>query len=158
LDAVPDSFFGPGTWTLSQAPGKGLTPFSVGLPVGPLLRITNTAELRVIDRHQDAILRWNPQGFSDNQIVKVRLNPADPTLPTSLACFAPAQAGSVTIPAALLAGVPSATDPNNPANFQVELSTRVGSFSGFQIPAVDGSPILGGFRTDSLEIIPVTIQ
>jgi hypothetical protein len=154
MDAVPDSFFLPGTWTLTQASGPRLIPFTVALPVGPAIRVTNSAEVSALDRRRDTTVRWNPLGFSGNQIVTVTLYPPDSTAP--LSCVSPAQAGALTIPARFLGQLAPSADPLNPSILAVRVSTRVGGLSTFKIGPSGG--ISGAFDATSEQDIPITIQ
>jgi uncharacterized protein (TIGR03437 family) len=157
LDALPDSFFIPGTWKLDRMAGRGVTPFTVSFGMPPVIHVTNAPALDTLDHLHDVTVQWNPTGLAENQVVSVMLIPLDFDSPVPFWCIVPARSGSVTIPAALLPQPSATPDPTARPILYVDLTTRKGFLSPLQIQ-LGGEVISGGFNPDSTEEIPVTIQ
>ncbi|HEY4364147.1 MAG TPA: hypothetical protein VGN17_24465 [Bryobacteraceae bacterium] len=149
-DAVPDSFFAPSSWTLSSPGGKDILPFSVPLVVTPAIRIANADALTLIDTSQDVVVKWNTQGLTANQVVTV-------SLLSTVPCTAPAMAGSLTIPAALL--LPNVTLPAAAGPWiEATLFPQPGPQSVFRVPRSDGTSIPAVFVQRSVEDIVALIE
>jgi hypothetical protein len=72
----------------------------------PQIRWTNRESLAMINRSADVPLIWNPEGYSADDVVTAFFSAG----PTALSCTAPATAGQLTMPAALLQQMPSSAD------------------------------------------------
>lgn len=147
-DAVPDSFFTPGIWTLTSPGTNDVNPFTLPLAVRPAIRVTNTSALATIQSNRDVVVEWNPQGFSDAQIVSVSL--------ADVSCTVPATAGSVTIPSTLLKGMQHST-LGQPV-LQMSARPSPGGFDTFRIQRTDGTTVPVVLQQSSIEEIPVSIQ
>jgi uncharacterized protein (TIGR03437 family) len=104
---LPSSLYlDPGSYKLMAFGGMDIGPFSVSFNIPQPLTWTNRDQLASIDRTQPLTISWT--GGDAGQVVTVMGFGED--LPTNssavFACIAPAGAGSVTIPPAILANLP----------------------------------------------------
>lgn len=104
-DQVQPPFFTPGDWQISVPGGAAISPFNGQFTVPPPVHITNATDLASIDPTHDLTVNWNGTDYSNAYTATVQLSTPDSTL----LCTAPASAGQLTIPAALLRPVGLAT-------------------------------------------------
>lgn len=97
--SLPNSTIARGNWTWQSSDGKDLPASSFGFTLPAPLQLAGAAPV-VFKRDQDQTVSWNASALDPSTVVSVNLNGGG----VQIACSAPAAAGSLTIPAALLAG------------------------------------------------------
>ncbi|HLK47656.1 MAG TPA: hypothetical protein VKT49_05950 [Bryobacteraceae bacterium] len=115
----------PGTYTFTSTGGKDVKAFNVPLNVPAPFTVTNQAQLAKITRSAGATVTWS--GAPAGGIVLVSGLSAAPAGGIAFFCYAPANAGQLTVPASILLGLPPT--PGNKLN--------VASFTPLQ-PGVPG--------------------
>ena len=119
--------FVPGEWRLNIAAGLSAA-FSTPLLVPPPIR-WNRAGLSPVARTSDLTLRWNTEGYSNREWMAGKIVAGS----AGVVYRVPATAGSLTIPAALLARLPAST--SNTA--VLELFPLTSNLSTFAIPVTN---------------------
>ncbi|MDQ6759752.1 MAG: hypothetical protein M3Z32_07800, partial [Acidobacteriota bacterium] len=177
-DAVPNSFFTPGTWTLSGAGSNEIKPFSVQFPVSSALRIADAAGLSSIDRSRDTEIRWNAKDYSEVDVIDLSvIGTAAPGSALScdsglasyvlgcartvaiISCTAPANAGVITIPAKLLQQLDANPAPASPsASLHAFVTQTPNHLTTFRLQRSSGPSIPGFFRQSSAEMFSVSLQ
>lgn len=111
---LPPPFFSEGTWFLSGPGGRDVAPFRTDLALPPPVRPAGREQVRAVDRGSDHVVSWLADGYTERDVMTVILNSRffPQPLPAGIAansivCRAPAAAGRVTIPAALLRQIPA---------------------------------------------------
>ena len=104
LSDAPAAVIGPGTWTLNWAVdsfNNASIPFTVPVP----LRI-NAAAVLPLRRGTDQAISWNGSDYGPYASMSLLLSGRGPdgSAGRTVECTAPASAGSISIPAGLLAG------------------------------------------------------
>ena len=102
LNSIPPSLFEPGDWTVEVPGGNDVAAFRAALRVPPALRWINRATVSPVSRTKDITLKWDPSGYTDQEWVQGSLDVGR----GSVGCQAAATAGSITIPASLIAQLP----------------------------------------------------
>jgi hypothetical protein len=153
LEAVPPSILQGGDWFL-RLPGS--TIFDTPLPVPPPLRWTNRADLQVIPPKKDATISWESQGYATRDRVAVKLSSltiaSTGWRTVSLGCRAPAVAGSITIPAALITQF--VDQAGNDAQMEVSLGQSNREWSTYSV----GGTIPGVLNVTYLDRIQTRIE
>lgn len=153
LSELPPPFFTAGRWEL-EAPGSHQAhPFRVTTTLPPPLEVANFESLKTIDRAEDFIVRWSPQGNTDAEAVEVRITGrelessgegASDTLRT-VSCRSPAAAGELTVPSELLREYDSSwasTSPvPTPPMLGLSLMPRPGAVALFSVSLVNGETV-----------------
>ncbi len=145
-DAVAPGLFQAGTWQLS-APN-----FSQSLQLPPTIQLQNFNALQSIDTARDLTITWDRSGYASTDVLS--LNIAAPPTPwftsSSVACHAPASAGSLVIPAAQLQPIPQS------ATLTATVTPR--QTPNFRLPQPDGSTLALQVSYDFIETFPVTLH
>lgn len=112
LTNLPPPAIAGGKWTLQSAGGKdiGAVIFNFALP-SPI-QLTGGVPV-MVDHTQDRTISWNGAGFDAGATVFINLSGN-----SLVTCIAPASAGTITIPAALLSGF----NPNTIGTLTINLS------------------------------------
>jgi uncharacterized protein (TIGR03437 family) len=88
-----------GKWTFQSSGGADLLASSFGFTLPAPIQLAGGAPISV-QRNQDQTITWNGAAFDAGATVSIVLSGS----PAIVSCTAPASAGTVTIPASLLAG------------------------------------------------------
>jgi uncharacterized protein (TIGR03437 family) len=103
----PLGFFAPGDWTITAPGGADTGSFAATVTLSPIPEPEIPATL---DRTEDFPVSWPTEGFAPHELVSVTVSShtrldGEPHIEdaATLRCIAPATAGAVTFPAALLA-------------------------------------------------------
>lgn len=151
IDRIPPTVWTPGKWTI-EADGNGnLAPFAFNVDLHPPLEITNSSELRTIDRTRDVTVRWNADALSSTEIVSLSVMGNR----SSIGCAASANAGAIVIPRNLLAGLePLPPDSRYPAT--LSMSVNRPADQPLLVPLSESMPAV--FSQSSAILLPVTIR
>jgi hypothetical protein len=132
LNNLPTPVIGGGKWTWSS-PAGALTPAaSFDFNISPPVQIGGGAPIS-LKTNSDQSITWNGSDFDSQAILQLSLS-AQNFGPPVVTCFAPAQAGTITIPASMLAQFTAGLA----ASLSVSV-TESGSgvpYASFQSPAV----------------------
>ena len=104
LDGIPPSAFTPGDWAVEAPGGRDIAAFRIPLRVPPPLAWQNRGTLPPLSGTRDLTLTWDPAGYTPRE----RITASASSGAAFVSCQAQAVAGSVTIPAALIAQLPRA--------------------------------------------------
>ncbi len=148
-DAVPPSFFDPGTWTLSAPGSVEAQAFQATFDLPAAIRITNLDLLRIVDRAKDAAITWDGSSYSDADIISVGLNATS----GGVSCRALASTGQLTIPSSLLTNL-----NGDAARLQVYVSRTADRLARFSVVLKDGTSMPGVVRYQSSELVTVTLR
>jgi uncharacterized protein (TIGR03437 family) len=147
LGSLPAPSLPAGQWTWSSS-GGDLPPSSLSFAVPESIHIASSVP-RTLTRTQDETITWNGAAFDAKTQLNLTLaGPAG----TLLTCFAPASAGSLTIPKNLLAGL----DP-----VSATLTARVAGTSPgntARITLGNGTSLVMVASPSSSDTFPVDIQ
>jgi uncharacterized protein (TIGR03437 family) len=152
LDALPPPSFAPGDWAVEVPGGKNIAAFRAALRVPPALRWTNRATVSPVSRASDLTLRWDPTGYSDREWMQGSVGVGT----GSVTCQAPATAGSIAIPASLIAQLPAVTSVTP----MVELLLTPANSSPvvYSVPLVAGGAFPGMATFSYLEVVSVELK
>jgi hypothetical protein len=132
-----------------EAPGGGdIAAFRVPLRIAPPLRWLNRAAPRL--GLGDLTFTWNPAGYTDGE--RVRANVASGM--RGISCEAPATAGSITIPASLIAQLPP--DRLGPPMASLLLVPTNHTPALYSLPLRNGGVVRGLATFSYLESVTVT--
>jgi hypothetical protein len=148
-DAVPPPFFAAGTWQITGGGTASVQPFTGQLAVPPSVRMSNPAGLAVIDTSQDLVIQWNGADYTDDYTATLQLSASG-----TIVCRAPASAGQVTIPAALMAGLSQAAYG---AGVELLMAPKPGRLTVFQVPLANGGTVPTLFRYYPSQVVPAQI-
>lgn len=70
---LPPPFFRAGNWTLSAPGGKDILPFQLQVGIVSPLMLSNFDQVQLIDRTAALPVRWNPAGYSVDDIVSINI-------------------------------------------------------------------------------------
>ena len=132
LASLPASPFVAGDWAVEAPGGMNGDAFRTALRVPAPLQWLNRARVSPVSRTSDLTLEWDATGYTNSEWMRGSVGVGA----ASVTCQAPATAGSITIPASLIAQLPAAT------NFTplVELLLTPDNRS----PLVYSAPVVGG--------------
>jgi uncharacterized protein (TIGR03437 family) len=150
---LPQLLFSPGLWRIAGPGGAAIGPFESSIALPPLLFWTNRDEFASIDRQRDQKVIWDPAGYSDPDVATIALaqavTPLGAPLSPQILCRAPAGAGNLTIPSALLHALPA----TRAALLTVSIGPRPNRRPVFSLPPTNGSAarsIFDYFFSDAL--------
>ena len=146
LASVPPSALAPGEWAVEAPGGADIAAFRVPLRIAPPLRWLNRAAPPGID----FTFTWDPAGYTDRERVRAGLSSGL----NGISCEAPATAGSIIIPAALIAQLPR--DPRGPAMASLLLVPSNLTPALYSLPLKDGGVVRGMSTFSYLEAVTVT--
>jgi hypothetical protein len=152
LDALPPSSFAPGDWAVEAPGGKNIAAFRAALRVPPALRWTNRATVSPVSRASDLTLKWDPTGYSDREWMQGSVGVGT----GSVICQAPATAGSIAIPASLIAQFPAVT--SLAPTVQLLLTAANSSPVVYTVPLVGGGAFPGMATFNYLEMVWVELK
>jgi hypothetical protein len=142
---LPPPFFSDGAWTFSGPGGTDVAPFQTGLMLPPAIRVTNRDQLGTIERSRDQVISWRADGYTNRDVMTVTLtnrffpHPAPPGIrANSIVCRAPATAGQVTIPAALLQQIPAPGISTLAATLELKLASHPYRRKIVELPLTSG--------------------
>ena len=150
LAAVPPSTLAAGEWAVEAPGGADIAAFRVPLRIAPPLRWLNRAALPRVGRSADLTLSWDPAGYTDRERVRAGLSRGM----NGISCEAPATAGSITIPASLIARVPP--DARGSAFASLLLVPSNVTPALYSLPLKDGGVVRGVSTFSYLEGVTVT--
>jgi uncharacterized protein (TIGR03437 family) len=101
LNSLPAPVIGGGLWTWSSSGASALPASSFNFNLAPPLQINGGAPVS-IQPGQDQTITWYSGGFDSGAILQLSVS-ANDFAPPSVLCFAPAEAGTLTIPGSALA-------------------------------------------------------
>lgn len=137
-DQLPPSVFSAGAWTLSLTGDSTIRPFQQTLQLPPPLNWTNRASFTTISRAGDAVITWDPAGYSATDVSNITLNAAS----GAVTCQVPAKAGSVTLVSSMLEEL--APTANGLLSVQISSSPR--DSQRFTVTTSAGSmPVVFGY-------------
>ena len=152
LDSLPPSSFTPGDWAVEAPGGKTVAAFRAALRVPPALRWVNRSTVSPVSRANDLTLQWDPTGYTDLEWMQGGVGVGA----GSVFCQAPATAGSITIPASLMAQLPA------PASFapmvQLLLTPTIANPVFYSAPLVGGGSIPGIATFCYLDVVSVEVK
>jgi uncharacterized protein (TIGR03437 family) len=128
---LPPPFFVPGTWRVSAAGDSSIGPFQQSFTLPPQVRWTNRDSLGNVSRTADAAIAWDPSGYSSSDVMNAVLAGAGPR---ALSCAAPAQAGTLVLPKALLQQLSA----SSAATLTLHLLPRPAQRQSFTVPLASG--------------------
>jgi hypothetical protein len=99
LSNLPTPVVAGGKWRFQSSGGTDLPPSSFGFTLPPPIQLNGGAPISV-SRNQDQTITWNGAAFDAGATVNVYLSGGT----AGVTCTAPANAGTVTIPASFLSG------------------------------------------------------
>ena len=151
---LPAPFFNPGLWRLGGAGGATVASLEASLRLPPPIRWTNRGALAAIDRSAGFTVAWEPDGYSDDDVMTVTLTTGifsqalpGTALASTVACRAPASQGQLTMPADLLQLIPPS--PTFPGVGGGTLTLRLAPLpwrrTRFDLPYVAGGAAPGVF-------------
>lgn len=152
LSSLPPAVIAAGQWTWNTGSAPG-APRSISFPfvLSPPIQLAGGAPIE-IDHTQNTTIAWNGAGYDSSAVLQLTLS-VGPIAGVGVSCSVAAQAGSVTIPANLLA--------NFSAGSSGVISVSV-SENGPGIPAgnfaMDGSPFVALVLWSSTDMRPVDFQ
>jgi hypothetical protein len=146
-DAVPAPFFKPGVWQVSSSGSGDVQPFTGRLTVPPGVRISNAVDLTNIDHTKNLSVQWNGSDYTDDYVATVQLSAS-----STIVCRAPANAGQLTIPAALMQGIAQGA---NGTGLKLLLTPKPDRVSTFSVPLSKGETVPTMFRYYPSEVVPV---
>ena len=152
LDALPPSTFTTGDWAVEAPGGKTVAAFRVALRVPPPMRWTNRASISPVSRASDLSLRWDPNGYTAREWMQGSVGVGS----AAVICQTPATAGSITIPASLIAQLPEPMDVA--PTVQLLLTPDSASPVLYSAPLVDGGSIPGVSTFSFLEVVRVELS
>ncbi len=149
LSSLPVPAIAGGKWTFQSSGGADLPASSFGFNLPAPIQLAGGAPISV-QRNQDQTITWNGSAFDAGASVNLYLSGSTATV----TCRAPANAGTVTIPASLLSGIA--------ANTIGTLTISLGE-SGFYLPHAqfqlkNGSTLLTIVSFSSNDSRPVFFQ
>jgi uncharacterized protein (TIGR03437 family) len=152
LDSLPPSSFAPGDWAVEVPGGKNVAAFRAALRIPPALRWINRATVSPVSRASDLTLQWDPTGYADREWMQGSVGVGT----GSVICQAPATAGSITIPASLIAQLPAVTS----ATPMVELLLTPANSNPvvYSVPLVGGGAFPGIATFSYLEAVSVELK
>jgi uncharacterized protein (TIGR03437 family) len=151
LEAIPPSSFTPGDWAVEVPGGKDISPTRVPLRTPPALLWKNRATLSAVSRTADLVLSWDPAGYTDQEWMQGTFGAGG----GFVACQAPATAGSITIPAALISQVPATTAA---PMVQLLLTSVPATPLLYSAPLVSGGSVPGLSTFSYLEAVTVELK
>ena len=149
LAAIPPSAFATGDWALETAGGKDVAAFHAALRVPPPLRWINRAAVSPVSRESDLTLKWDASGYTDQEWMQGSVGLGQ----GSVICQTAATAGSITIPAALIAQLPAPT--SFAPMVQLLLTPASANPMLYTVPLVAGGSIPGVATFSYLEAVSV---
>jgi hypothetical protein len=141
-DGVDEPFFSAGEWTASIAGSAGV------LNVPQPLRISNLSALATISRAHDLTVTWNGSDYTSAYTATLQVNGS-----STLVCRAPANSGSITVPAELLKPLTAES-----GSLELLLVPRAGRITTFPVTLSSGTTAPTLFRYFPSEVIPVVIE
>jgi uncharacterized protein (TIGR03437 family) len=152
LDALPASSFVPGPWSVQVSGGKDVAPFQAGLRIPPALQWINRATVSPVSRGSDLVLKWDATGYTENEWMQGSIGMGT----ASAICQAPATAGSIVVPATLIAQLPAATAGAPMVQLLLTPVNRIPLL--YQAPMVRGGPLPGVATFSYLEMVFVELR
>ncbi|MFB3777075.1 MAG: hypothetical protein ACE141_05665 [Bryobacteraceae bacterium] len=150
--AIPASFFVTGDWWVNVPGGKDIAAFQAGLRIPPMLRWTNRASVSTVSREKDLTLTWDSAGYTDREWVQAGVYAGS----AAAFCQAPATAGSITIPAALISQLPGGGSAA--ARVQLTLSPARDEPALYTVPLVGGGTFPGVFSLGYSDTEPAELR
>jgi uncharacterized protein (TIGR03437 family) len=139
----PNGFLDPGTYTVSGTGGTGVGAFSFNMNVGApaVLTPSSVATIATIDRSQPLTLSWTG-GSGQLILIQGDAADADTNVTGVFTCFVPSSPATFTIPAGMLANLPTTlTADGNAAGLvlftSVPLANQVATFSTSSGPTIN---------------------
>lgn len=129
---LPPPFFVPGAWQMAAAGDAFIGPFQQSFTLPPQVLWTNRDSLGTISRAADAAIAWDPPGYSPSDVMTASLTGAGPR---SIFCAAPAQAGNLVLPKALLQQFPA----SSAASLTLRVFPRPAQRQKLTVPASGGT-------------------
>lgn len=152
LVSLPPSSFAPGDWAVEVPGGKNVAAFRAALRIPPALRWINRATVSPVSRASDLTLQWDPTGYADREWMQGSVGVGA----GSVICLAPATAGSITIPASLIAQLPAVTSVT--PMVQLLLTPANSSPVVYSVPLVGGGAFPGMATFSYLEVVSVELK
>ncbi|HEY3826987.1 MAG TPA: hypothetical protein VGL82_20670 [Bryobacteraceae bacterium] len=152
LTNLPSPSIPGGNWTWSTSGGAIVQASSFNFVLSPPVQIAGGSPLP-LNRSQNQTIAWNGSGFDSSAMLQLSLTAPYPGSPV-LMCRVPAQAGSLTLPANLLAQFNS----GSASSVSVSVSETGPGIPYAQFNQVDGSPLLMIVSWGSTDARPVDFQ
>jgi uncharacterized protein (TIGR03437 family) len=152
LDSLPPSSFAPGDWAVEVPGGKNVAAFHVALRIPPALRWINRGTVSPVSRASDLTLQWDPTGYSDREWMQGSVGVGA----GSVTCQAPAAAGSVTVPASLIAQLPAV--PGFTPMVELLLTPVNSTPAVYSVPLAGGGAFPGIATFSYLEVVSVELK
>jgi uncharacterized protein (TIGR03437 family) len=152
LSSLPPPAISGGNWTWSTAGGANLQASSFTFVLPPPVQIAGNSPL-TLNRSQNQTIAWNGSGFDSSAMLRLSLSGQYPGL-SVLTCSVPAQAGSLILPANLLAQFNSGST----GSLSVSVSETGSGIPYAQFNQVNGSPLLMIVSWSSTDARPVDFQ
>lgn len=154
LDAIPPSIFVAGDWSVQTSGGKDIAALQAGLRVPPPLQWTNRATISPVSRTSDLILKWDPTGYTDREQMLGSIGVGA----AGVICQAPATAGSIRIPASLIAQLPTTpTTATGTPYVELFLSPTRANPDLYSVPLTGGGTVPGVATFSYLESVAVKL-
>lgn len=142
---LPPPFFVPGIWKAAFPGGATVAPVEAALTLPPPLRWTNRELFAAsIDRSSDQAVTWEPDGYSESDVMTVTLSTpsfsGQDFAASGLICRAPAAAGRLVLPGELLRGIPPSPlmAPFPMASLELRLAPKPWARKQFDLPLTAG--------------------
>jgi uncharacterized protein (TIGR03437 family) len=152
LNALPNPVIAAGPWTWSTSGGPDLAASSFAFVLPPPVQIVGGSPF-TLNHSQSQTIAWNGAGFDSSAALRLSLTAQNPGSPV-LTCSVPAQTGTVTLPANLLAQF-TAGSAGALSVSVVETGTSV---PHAQFNQLNGSPLLMIVNWSSTDVRPVDFQ
>ncbi len=152
LDNLPAPVLAGGPWTWSSSGGADLAASSFPFTLAPPVRIDGGAPFSIASG-QDRVVTWNGGAFDSNATVQLSVS-ANAGSFQSVVCFAPAQAGTLTIPAAMLARF----SPGSVGELSVSVTESGAGIPHAEFHLANGDPLLMLVHGGSTDTRPVDFQ
>jgi uncharacterized protein (TIGR03437 family) len=152
---LPPTAWTPGQWTLESEGSSEVPPFSVEVPIGATLEVTNYDEARTVDRRTDLTVRWRAEGLPADTRVSLWLGGDR----SSVICQARGQDGAITIPRDVLSGLtPVSANSTVPATLSLSAGPPADQPMLFPVKRAGGETIPLVFTQGSGVFFSVTIR
>jgi hypothetical protein len=148
LASLPASRFVAGDWAV-EAPG-GMNGGAFRVP--PALRWANRATVSPVSRTSDLTLEWDATGYTNLEWMRGSVGVGA----ASVTCQAPATAGSLTIPASLIAQLPAVTSFTPMVELLLTPDNR--SPLVYSVPVIGGAAFPGVATFSHLEAVSVVLR
>jgi uncharacterized protein (TIGR03437 family) len=132
LDST-NSFFNPGTYTVSSTGGPGVGAFSAPLTIGAAPVWSNQGNLATINRAQGATVTWT--GGSPNGVMLAQGDVRGNGLHVRFTCSSSAGPGQLTVPPSVLLAIPPTSAPGSglAGTLDVFFTNGIGTFSALKL-------------------------